>query len=155
MFGNRAIGVRCFTAAALFTVMFPAMPALATETALAGSEINSLNRPAAVPDQPVRQDNDVLFGGSDRGLEAQERTTRKKRSAITFDTLGGNLAPLAGVKVLGWKNPGTRQAAGFDLTVEFHGLGVQFEEQGAYGYMRADRAFSGENRVGVRFRFRY
>lgn len=84
------------------------------------------------------------------------REGAKSERGVTFGAAATSLVPgLDGVKVLGWRGPGAEQKSGFDMTVELHGLGVQFEEQGTYGFIRADRAFSGSSRVGIQFRFRF
>ena len=62
---------------------------------------------------------------------------------------------LDGVKLLGWNNPRLGEQNGFDVTVEVQGVGLQFEGDRTYGYMRADRAFTTDSRMGVRFRFRF
>ena len=79
-----------------------------------------------------------------------------KQSGLIVDAPAGPLVPnLDGVKVLGWKEPGAVQKSGFDLMLEFNGLGLQFEDQATFGFLRADRVLSGVDRLGLRFRYRY
>jgi len=79
-----------------------------------------------------------------------------KQSGLIVDAPAGPLVTnLDGVKVLGWKEPGAVQKSGFDLMLEFNGLGLQFEDHATFGYLRAGRVISGVGRLGLRFRYRY
>lgn len=108
-------------------------PAASTDTAPDVGGLRQALRPdSAEPGQPIER-RDVTGGALEDALtQALDR-----------------------VKQLGWKRPGAKQKPGFDVSVEFHGLGLQFEEQGTYGYVRPNRAFSRSNSVGIQFRYRF
>ena len=63
------------------------------------------------------------------------------------------LANLDGIKLLGRAGPHADSKTKFDVVLEVQGVGIQFEEERTYGYMRADRTFTNEHRVGIRLRF--
>jgi hypothetical protein len=113
------------------------------------------------PDIPVGQTAEVSTASADilrqkLGQDMIERIRPTKPRGLTFDAPGGTLAKtLDGVKLLGWNAPGVDQKSGFDMTVEFHGLGLQLEDLGTYGYLRADRALLGNGTAGFRFRYRF
>jgi len=65
------------------------------------------------------------------------------------------LARLDGIKLLGRAGPSTDRATKFDVTLEIQGMGVQFETDRTYAFMRADRAFTNEHRLGIQFRFQF
>ena len=65
------------------------------------------------------------------------------------------LANLDGIKLLGKAGPHADSKTKFDVVLEVRGVGIQFEEERTYGYMRADRTFTNEHRVGIRFRFQF
>ncbi len=58
-------------------------------------------------------------------------------------------------KLLGSAGPYADSETRFDVVLEFQDLGIQFEEERSYGYMWADRTFTNDHRVGIRFRFQF
>lgn len=65
------------------------------------------------------------------------------------------LANLDGIKLVSGKGPHSSVETTFDMALEVQGLGLQFEKERTYGYMRVDRTFTNDHTVGVSFRFRF
>ena len=65
------------------------------------------------------------------------------------------LAHLDGIKLLSGKGPRTDHRTKFDVAVEVQGVGVQFANEQTFGYVRADRTFTNDHRVGISFRFQF
>jgi hypothetical protein len=65
------------------------------------------------------------------------------------------LANLDGIKLLNGKGPNAGSETKFDVALEVQGVGLQFDKDRTYGYMRADRTFTSERSVGIRFRFQF
>ena len=157
MFGIEVRSISGAVLVALAMATGSVQPSQAAGTVLTGSKIAPAIAsavPAGQTTEPVSASADNLRQNLDQ--DSVERHHSKKRRGVTFGVPGGALAAtLDGVKLLGWKGPGADHNSGFDVTVEFNGLGLQFEDQGTYGYMRADRVFSGSDRVGIQFRYRF
>ena len=66
-----------------------------------------------------------------------------------------HLAYLDGIKLLGGAGPNADRKTNFDVALEVQGVGLQFEKDRIYGYMRVDRTFTNERRVGIRIRFQF
>lgn len=60
-----------------------------------------------------------------------------------------------GIKLVNGNDPHAAAKTDFDVALEVQGVGVQFDNDQTYAYVRADRAFSSERRVGIRFRFQF
>ena len=60
-----------------------------------------------------------------------------------------------GIKLVSGNDPHAAAKTEFDMALEVQGLGVQFEPDRTYAYLRADRTFSSERTIGVRFRFQF
>lgn len=65
------------------------------------------------------------------------------------------VANLAGLKLINGEGPHTGHKTEIDVALEVQGVGVQFEKDQTYAYVRADRTFTDERRVGIRFRFQF
>jgi hypothetical protein len=65
------------------------------------------------------------------------------------------VANLHGIKLLSGEGPHADHKSTLDVALEVQGVGVQFEQDRTYAYVRADRTFTNERRVGIRFRFQF
>jgi hypothetical protein len=65
------------------------------------------------------------------------------------------VANLHGIKLVHGVNPHAHHTTAFDVAVEVQGVGLQLENDRNYAYVRADRVFTNEHRVGIRFRFQF
>ena len=65
------------------------------------------------------------------------------------------LANLDGIKLLNKAGPKADSGTDFDVALEVQGVGLQFESERTYGYMRVDRTFTNDHSVGIRFRFQF
>ncbi|MDA1326014.1 MAG: hypothetical protein O3C34_14860 [Proteobacteria bacterium] len=88
---------------------------------------------------------------SPRQYSVQKRSGDYTISAVDQS----QLANLDGIKLLNGKGPSRGSETKFDVAVEVQGLGLQFDKDRTYGYMRADRTFTSERSVGIRFRLQF
>ena len=65
------------------------------------------------------------------------------------------MANLDGIKLVSGQGPQAHHKTEFDVAVEVQGVGVQLENDRTYGYVRAERVFTNEHRVGIRIRFQF
>ena len=80
----------------------------------------------------------------------------KRAGDITVSAVDNSLlANLDGIKLLSSEGPHAHRKTKFDVALEVQGLGVQFEKERTFGYVRADRAFTGEHSIAIRFRFQF
>ena len=87
---------------------------------------------------------------------ARQFSMQKRAGDYTISAVDqSKLAYLDGIKLLNGAGPNADGATTFDVALEVQGLGVQFDKDRTYGYMRADRTFSNEKTVGIKFRFRF
>lgn len=81
---------------------------------------------------------------------------KKMNGDYTFSAKDRPLvANLDGIKLLSGKGPHADHETAFDVALEVQGIGVQFEKDRTYAYVRADHAFTNEHRVGIRVRFQF
>ncbi len=152
---SSAVAIAFAMALAMATVS--AQPAHAAETGLSGPKIPHPIASAV----PVGQTAEHAAASADTLRHTQEQDLMEQAHSnnwprFTFGAPGGPLeTTLDGVKLLGLRGLGADHKSGFDISVEFNGLGLQFEDQGTYGFMRSDRAISGSGSVGIRFRYRF
>ena len=65
------------------------------------------------------------------------------------------MANLDGIKLVNGEGPHAHHKTEFDVAVEVQGVGVQLENDLTFAYVRADRVFTNEHRIGIRFRFQF
>lgn len=83
-------------------------------------------------------------------------TAEKKNGDITIRAVDRSyLANLDGIKLTNKQGPNADDKTSFDIGIEFQGIGVQFDPNHTYGYIRADRTFTNDRRVGINIRFRF
>lgn len=86
----------------------------------------------------------------------RQYSVQKRSGDYTISAVDqSQLANLDGIKLLSGKGPHANSGSKFDVAVEVQGVGLQFDKDRTYGYMRADRAFTTERTVGIRFRFQF
>ena len=99
--------------------------------------------------------NDLLISSLSKERMDEFRFSRSV-DQYTFGISGDHLPTgLDGIKFLASGDPPTERETKFDVSIELQGVGLQLEKQQTYGYFRADRAFSTDPRIGIKFRFRF
>ena len=89
-------------------------------------------------------------------VSPQQYSVQKRSGDYTISAVDqSQLANLDGIKLLNGKGPNAGSETKFDVAVEVQGVGLQFDKDRTYGYMRADRTFTSERSVGIRFRFQF
>jgi hypothetical protein len=87
---------------------------------------------------------------------SKQYTMMKRSGDLTLSAVDQTmLAHLDGIKLVSGRGPKADNTTKFDVALEVQGVGVQLGQDRTYGYMRADRAFTNDHRVGVRFRFQF